>query len=252
MPGNDKKFNSILHVQVSSMIRHLILHNETFWLGNKEEKHFKATNFLVKTGFKTLFSLASDLLEIQPRSRNNRCLVPRFPRRWSPRQQQQWVSGCGDGVLDARVRQGSALGCCPGDTAPSTAPARPGEFHPAPFTGDTGGLHKCVTEAGRLVSHGQTRRGEPGAHFLLPVLIPSLRRWLRWVPERWRPFEPVTAVICSMKKLGWQQQGYRQSLELHRVSGIVKTRFLIHLHFVSSLGKYKTITCLNLVGMRLA
>lgn len=66
------------------------------------------------------------------------------------------------------------------------------------------------------------------------------------------PFEPVTAVICSMKKPDWQQQGYCQSQELHRVSGIVKNRFLIYLHFVSSLGKYKTITCLNLVGMRLA
>lgn len=89
-----------------------------------------------------------------------------------------------------------ATAACPGEEGNScglqarrhspTAPVCPGELHPTPLTGNTGQLQNCMTETGHLVSKCQAGCWEPGVHFLLLVLNPSIRSWLRWVLERFR------------------------------------------------------------------
>lgn len=89
-----------------------------------------------------------------------------------------------------------AMAACPGEEGNShglqarrhspTAPMCPRELHPTPLTGNTGQLQNCMTETGRLVSKCQAGCWEPRVHFLLLVLYPSVRSWLRWVPKRFR------------------------------------------------------------------
>lgn len=62
--------------------------------------------------------------------------------------------------------------------------------------------------------------------------------------------QPLSDGIDSVKKLLWLQQDYFPSQVLLRVSKVVKTGFLISLHFVSSRGRCKLITHLTAVGAR--
>lgn len=120
MPRNRKRFNSILLMQIFSMIRCQSLHNKTFWLVNNEEKHLKETNLLGNMWFKHCsLRPVTSCQSSQGHIKGVLCLVSQddvhhgkvlgsqgtaVPQQW------QWVSGC-------RVC-GAAAACPWGDTVP--------------------------------------------------------------------------------------------------------------------------------------
>lgn len=137
-------------------------------------------------------------------------------------------------------------------SAPHCEPITPhGKAHPAP-------LHQCplccsgspVEPCNDSISLALTQVGARSLQLLLYCWMyceGSGPERLRSCPSGLCPL----LWVYSMKKLCWLQQDYCLSQVLYRVSRIVKTGFLIFLHFVSSPGTCKMITHLNVVGMRL-
>lgn len=202
MPRTSKRFNSILPMQILSMIRCQSLHSKTFWLANNEEKHLKETNLLGNMWFK-LCSLwpVTSCQSSQGHIKGVLCLVSQddahhgkvLGRQGSPTavpQQWQWVSGCW--VCGAAA-------ACPVRKHGSRALVCPGELQPTPFISYKGHLENCVTETELVVSGCQTGCGECGVNFLCSLWThhwgtgsDGLQTDLDTL------FKSVTAAICSM------------------------------------------------------